>query len=208
MARPHNQVSRLRLSHPLKILVPRVEFERARIRVLKTRTEIRLMNKVRTVLSAAHRLVLIPSGIHDRPPFLRTQQSGIRPRSLCCRCSLCLCLRARSHATACQACRERKTARHSPVELSIRLAHRSFVLGSCTGIVSLALRIHLGLGSGNGTCSERNWPYGQSRLAVEDRWFFPPEFQKWVRCSKFLLVHRNLDRCGVAEVARSSRDRE
>src|SRR6266566_1764227 len=146
MSRPHNQISRLRVSNSLKFLVPRVEFERARIRVLKTRTEIHLMNKVRTVLSAGHRLVLIPRCIHDRPPFLRTHQSGIRPRSL---------------------------------------------RGSCTGIVSLSLRIHLGLGGGNGTCSERNWPYGQSKLAVEDTWLFLAEFEKWVRCSKFFLIHRN-----------------
>jgi hypothetical protein len=77
MAGPRNQISRLRLSHPHKILVPGVEIERARIRVLKTRAEIRLMNKVRTVPRAARRLVLIPRGIHNRPTFLRTQQSGI-----------------------------------------------------------------------------------------------------------------------------------
>jgi hypothetical protein len=82
MAGPGNQISRLRLSHAHKILVPRVEIERARIRVLKTSIEIRLMNKVRTVPRAARRRVLIPRGIHDRPPFLGAQQSGIRPRSL------------------------------------------------------------------------------------------------------------------------------
>ncbi len=82
MAWPCNQISRLRVSHPLKILVPGIQFERARIRVLKTRVEIHLMNQVRTVLHTAPRLVLILHGIHDRPPSLRTQQSGIRPRSL------------------------------------------------------------------------------------------------------------------------------
>src|SRR6267143_5516349 len=50
VARPHNQVSRLRFFHSLKIFVPRVQFERAGIRVLETRIEIRLMYKVRAVL--------------------------------------------------------------------------------------------------------------------------------------------------------------
>jgi hypothetical protein len=82
MAGPRNQISRLRLSYAHKILIPCVEIERTRIRVLKTRIEIHLMNKVRTVPRAARRLVLIPRGIHDRPTFLRAQQSGIRPGSL------------------------------------------------------------------------------------------------------------------------------
>ena len=78
MAGPHNQVSRLRFSHPLEIFVPRVEFERTRIRVFKSRVEIRLVHKMRTVLSPAFRLILIPRGIHNRPAFLRAQQPEMR----------------------------------------------------------------------------------------------------------------------------------
>ena len=78
MPRPNYQIARLRFSHPLKILIPRVEFERARIRVFKTRMEIRLMNKVRTVLRPARRLVLILRGIRNRSPFFQAQQSRIR----------------------------------------------------------------------------------------------------------------------------------
>jgi len=46
MARPHDQVSRLWVPYALKIFVSRIELERARIGVLKTGVEIRLMNKV------------------------------------------------------------------------------------------------------------------------------------------------------------------
>src|SRR5260370_42497309 len=56
-----------------------------------------------------------------------------------------LCYSARGQTPACQACRQRKTACHSPVELSLRFTHRPLVLGSCLEIVSPSLRIYLGL---------------------------------------------------------------
>jgi len=70
---PHNQVSGLRVSHALKIVTPGVELERTRIWILKTRIEICLMDKVRTILGATRRLVLIPCGINDCTAFFRIQ---------------------------------------------------------------------------------------------------------------------------------------
>jgi len=82
------------VSYALKILVPCVELKRARIGVFKTRVEICLMNKVRTVLRAMPRAILISRRIRDGPSFLHGQQSGIGRRSLCSSGNLRLCRRA------------------------------------------------------------------------------------------------------------------
>src|SRR5260370_2251182 len=94
------------------MLVASVEFERVRVRVLKTRVEIRLMNEVRTVLRVALGLVLILRGVHDRASFFPIQQSESQRRSLFGRRSLSLRLRgwrglsscrgAHHHPPACQ----------------------------------------------------------------------------------------------------------
>src|SRR2546426_12781313 len=59
----------------------------------------------------------------------------------------------------------------------------------------------------NGTCSERYWPLGQSPASLKFPWVWVGlEEEGWV--SEDVLVHSNLDRCGMGEVAGTTRDRE
>src|SRR5260370_13284314 len=205
---PHNQVSRLRVPHTLKILVPGVKLERACIWIVKTRIEIRLMNKVRTILCAT--LLLIPRGVRDRPPFLQAQQSGVRHRALCSGWCLGVCRGAdRRDIAASQARREDITANRTPVEFLVRVSHRPFVLDSCPETAFPSLRKPPRTRAGNGTCSERNWPNGQSPNRLQIRWAQDwNQFVGAARGSGRGLIHSYLDRCGGAGSACRSRDGE
>src|SRR5216684_3682347 len=206
------------MSHPQKIPIPCVEFERVRVWVFKTRFEIRLMNEVRTVLRVAPGLVLILRGIHDRASLLRIQQLETGRRSLFGRrslrlhlCSLgfSLCgwrsLRSRSraprHPSGCQTHRNRNSACHSPIELSLRFVHCLSAFGRCRETVSPSLRIYLRLGSAMELALSvigqmASWPIG-----FKIRWVLELCSSGGLGVPGILLVHCYFDRCGVAEVA-------
>ena len=112
-------------------------------------------------------LVLILRGIHDQASLLRIQQSESRRRYRLSRRSLRLHLRgwrsldfrlggrrslrsrcrAPCHPGSCQTDRERNSACHSPIELSLRLVHCPSFFGRSRETVSPSLRIYLRLGS-------------------------------------------------------------
>src|SRR5579859_4494115 len=127
--RPRHQIARVRGFHALEILVPCINLKRTRVRILKPGVGVNLMNEMRAVAHSRFRRVLLPGYIHDRTPFLWSQQSLAGFGLVHIRSYLRPCRRSGQQAHAdCPQERQRQSAQvvpgHSPLESLLCYSHR------------------------------------------------------------------------------------